>query len=71
LTFEEWFEANRDARLQAIPVENPDDEELCRLLAICWNAALEAAEKHSYPMAQLIASRAVAVDELEDMKVKL
>jgi len=70
MNFDDWYSANVAPTLpNDIPkkLRQAAREQMAR----CWNAALEAAEKHSYPIAQLIASRAVAVDELEDMKVKL
>jgi hypothetical protein len=39
--------------------------------SVAWNAALDEATKHGYAMDQLIAARAVAVDELEDLKIKI
>ncbi len=43
VTFGQWWIENRDARLIAIPNTDPDDESLRKLLAACWNEALDAA----------------------------
>ena len=78
MTFEQWWDEHwaeffptgdhRGRILFAYDKERLGSE-VKQVAAACWNAALDAAKEHSYPMAQLIASRAVAVDELDDMKV--
>ena len=75
MTFAEWYDSTivpqLNETLKNVPVQarEPLRTASRQTMAACWNAALDAAKEHSYPMAQLIASRAVAVDELDDMKV--
>ena len=45
MTFEEWWSGHRDFRLRTIPVEDPDDVELKKLLATVWDAAINETEK--------------------------
>jgi hypothetical protein len=68
--FDSWYATHIEANL---PSDMPPQvrEVAQKQAAKIWNAALDEAARHSYPMAQLIAARAVAVDELQDLKIKI
>jgi hypothetical protein len=68
MTFDDYWQS-RECEIAA--EQSLEKGMLSILAANAWNAALDEAANHSYPMAQLIAARAVAIDELEDLKVKI
>jgi hypothetical protein len=50
VTFEEWYAEHYDFRLRVIPVEDPNDDALKKLMATVWNAALDAVEQGAKTM---------------------